>query len=104
MFVQLPETVSKSLLWSQLQNGCHTIFDGIHDHKTCTFDGHLQAAKQEEVHRSQIRDVRRVINHSYHLLKQELAHTDLIVCSGIIMEQHPFSSPVQLWLNPPDML
>ena len=52
------------------------IFDGIHVCKTYTFDGHLQAGKQEEVCRSQIRRVRRVIKHSYHLLCQELAHTD----------------------------
>ena len=34
--------------------------------------------------------------HSYHLLSQELEHTDRTVCRGIIVEQHPFSSPVKL--------
>ena len=95
-FLQLPETISKSLLWNQSQNGCHMIFDGIHICKMCTFSGHLQAGNQEEVHRSQIREVRRVIKHSYHLLRQELVH----MCRGIILEQHLFSSPVQLWPNP----
>ena len=61
-----------------------------------TFDGRLQAGKQEEVCRSQIRGVRRVIKHSYHLLSQEFVHMDHTVCRDIIMEQHPFSSPVQL--------
>ena len=60
--------------------------------------------EQEEVWRSQIRGMRRVIKHSYHLLSQELAHMDCTVCRGIIVEQHPFSSPVQLWLNPLDTL
>ena len=40
-FAQLPETISKSLLWNRLQNGCHMIFDGIHICKTCTFNGCL---------------------------------------------------------------
>ena len=62
-----------------LQNGCHITFVGIHVHKTCKFDGRLQAGKQEEVRRSQIRVTRRVIKHSYHLLSQELSHTDCIV-------------------------
>ena len=52
--VQLPETISKGLLWNWSQNGCHTIFDGIHVRKTCTFDSRLQARKQEGVYRSQI--------------------------------------------------
>ena len=58
-FIQLPETISKGLMWNRSQNGCHTIFDGIHVHKTCTFDGCFQVGKQEEFHRSQIREVRR---------------------------------------------
>ena len=102
--VQLPEIISKGLLWNPSQNGCHAIFDGIHVRKTCIFDGHLQAGEQEEDRRSQIRGVRRVIKHSYHLLSQELAHTDRTVCRGIIVEQRPFSSHVQLGLNPPDTL
>ena len=44
-FAQLPETISKGLLWNRSQNCCHTIFDGIHVHKTCTFDGRLQDDK-----------------------------------------------------------
>ena len=80
------------------------IFDDIQVRKTCTFDDRLQAGKQEEVHRSQIRGVRRVIKHSYLLLSQELAHTDRSMCRGIIVEQQPFSSLVQLWPNPPDTL
>ena len=54
-FIQLPETISNGLLWNRSQNSCHMIFDGIHVRKTCTSDGCLQARKQEEVHRSQIR-------------------------------------------------
>ncbi|KAJ4428786.1 hypothetical protein ANN_25779 [Periplaneta americana] len=30
------ETISKGLLWNRSQNGCHTIFDGIHVRKTYT--------------------------------------------------------------------
>ena len=45
--------------------------------------------------------MRRVIKHSYHLLSQELAHTDSTVCRGIIVEQRLFSSPMKLWPNPP---
>ena len=37
-FVQLPETISKGLLLNRSQNGCHSIFDGIHFRKTCTFE------------------------------------------------------------------
>ena len=103
-FVQLPETISKGLLWNRSQKGCHTIFYGIHVSKTCTFDGCLQKGKEEEVSRSQMRELRRVIKLSYDLLIQELAHTDRTVCRGIIVEQHPFSSPVQLWPNPPGTL
>ena len=33
-----------------------------------------------------------------------MALTDRTVCRSIIMEQHPFSSPVQLWPNQPDTL
>ena len=55
-FVQIPETISKGPLWNQSQKGFHTIFEGIHVRKTCTFDGRLQAGKQEEGHRSQIRE------------------------------------------------
>ena len=73
-----------------------TPFDGIYVCKTCTLDGHPQAGKQEEVCRSQIRRVRRVIKHSYHLLSQELAHTDHIVYRSVIVEMHSFSSLVQL--------
>ena len=80
------------------------IFDGIHISKTCTFDGCLQAEKEEKVCRSQIRSVTRVIKHSYNLLSHELAHTDSTVCRGIFVEQHPFSSPVQLWPNLPNIL
>ena len=40
-FAQLPETISKVLLWNRSQNSCHTIFDGIHVRRTCTFDGRL---------------------------------------------------------------
>ena len=103
-FVQLPETISKGLLWNRSQNCCHTTFDGIRVCETFTFDGRLQAGKQQEILRNQIRWLRRVIKHSYHLLGQELAHTDRTVCRGIIVEQHAFSSPVQLWPNPPDKL
>ena len=49
-------------------------------------------------------EVRRIIKHSYHLLSQELAHTNRSVCRDIIVEQHPFSCHVQLWPNPPDTL
>ena len=76
MFIQLPETIGESLLWNLSQYSYHTIYDGIHVRKTCTFDGLLQAGKQEEVRRSQIRVVRRVIEHSYHLLSLELAHKE----------------------------
>ena len=38
-FVQLLKTISKGPLLNRSQNGCHTIFDGIHVRKTCTFDG-----------------------------------------------------------------
>ena len=86
MLVQLPKTVSNDLLWNRSQNGRHTVFVGIHVRKTCTFDGRLQAGKEEEVRRSQIRSVRRVIKHSYHLLRQELAYTDSTVCRDIIVE------------------
>ena len=79
---------------------CHTTFDGIHVRNTCTFDSCLQAGKQEKVRRSQIMGVRRVIKDSYHNLRQEWAHTNRTVCCGIIVEQHPFSSPVQLWAEP----
>ena len=79
------------------------IFDDIHVRKTCTFDGHIQAGKQE-VRRSQIMRVRRVIKHSYHLLSQELAHTDRAVCRVIIVEQHPFSRPAQTLAEPPDTM
>ena len=103
-FVQLPETIRKGLLWNRSQNGCHTIFNGIHVRKTCTFDGRLQAGKEEEVRRSQIREVRRVTKHSYHLLSQELMHTDRTECRGIITEQNPVSSSEQLWPIPPDTL
>ena len=41
MFVQLPKTISKGLLWNRSQNNCHTIFDGIDVRKTCIFDGRL---------------------------------------------------------------
>ena len=54
-FIQLPETISKGLLWNRSQNDCHAIFDGIHVRKTWSFDGHLQVAKQEEVRKSQLR-------------------------------------------------
>ena len=84
IFVQLPEIFNKCLLWNRSQNGCHSIFDGIHVRKTCTFDGHLQSGKQEVVRRSQIRGVRRMIKHSYNLLSQELAQTDRSVCRGIL--------------------
>ena len=72
-FVQLPETIGKGLLWNVSQNGCHTIFDGIHVRKTCTLDSRLHAEKQEKVRRNQIRGLRRVIKHNFHLLSQEFA-------------------------------
>ena len=91
-------------MWNRSQNGCHKIFGGIHVRKTCTFDGRLQARKKEEVRWSQIRRVRRMIKQSYNFLSQELAHTDRTVCRDIIVEQHPFYSPVKLCPNPLDTL
>ena len=55
MFVQLPETISKGLLWNRSLNGCHTICDGIYVRKTRTFDDRLKAEKQEDARRSQTR-------------------------------------------------
>ena len=93
--LQFPETTSKSLPWNRSQNDCHTIFHGSHVPKMRTFDGRLQAGKLKEVRGSQIRRVRRTIKQSYHLLSQEFAHAYCTVSRGIIVEQHPFPSPVQ---------
>ena len=50
-FVQLPETISKGLLWNRTQNGSYTMFDGIHVRKTCTFDGRFLVSPFVEISR-----------------------------------------------------
>ena len=73
-FVRLPETISKGLLCSRLQNGYHTLFDGIYIRKTHTFDGRLQAGKQERVRGRQIRNWRKRIALSAEALSWSSIH------------------------------
>jgi len=93
--IKLQETVSKGLFRNRSQNHCHTFFDCRHNSKTCTFHDALQAAKQKEVCRRQIRGVWRMIEKRYAALSQELVHTDRTVLRRIIVQQNPLSSPVQ---------
>jgi len=94
-FIKLLETVSKGIFRNRSQNPCHTFLDCRHVCKTCTFHGALQAGKQKEVCRRQIRGVRWMIENRYAMVSQELVDTDCTVCRRIIMQQHPLSSPVQ---------
>ena len=96
-FIKLLETVSKGLCRNRSQNRCHTFLDCRHVCKTCAFHDALQAGKQ--VCRRQIRGVWWMIENGYATLSQELVDTDRTVCRHIIMQQHPMSSPVQLWPN-----
>ena len=54
-FINLLETVSKGLCRNRSQNRCHMFLDCRHVCKTCTFHDALQAGKQKEVRRHQIR-------------------------------------------------
>jgi len=54
-FIKLLESVSKDLCRNRSQNRCHTFLDRRHVCKTCAFHDALQAGKQKEVRRRQIR-------------------------------------------------
>ena len=100
-FIKLLETVSKGLCRNRSQNRCHTFLDCHHFCKTCAFHDALQAGKQKEVRRRQIRGVRWMIENGYAVLSQEL-DTDSTERTRVIMQQHPLSSPVQPWPNTVD--
>ena len=87
-----------------MQNRCHTFLDCHHVCKMCAFHDALQAGKQKEVCRRQIRGVQWMIENRYTALSQELVHTDHTVRRRVIVQQHPLSSPVQLWPNTVDAL
>jgi len=101
-FIKLLETVSKGLCRNQSQNRCHMFLDCRHVCKMCAFHDALQAGKQKEVRRCQIRGVRWMIENGYAMLSQELVDTDRTVRRRVIMQQHPLSSPAQLWPNTVD--
>jgi len=98
-FIKLLETVSKGLCRNRSQNRCHTFLDCHHVCKTCAFHDALQAGKQKEVHRRQIRGVWWMIENGYAVLSQELVDTDSTQRRCVIMQQHLLSSPVQPWPN-----
>ena len=90
-FIKLLETVSKGLFRNRSQNPCHT-FDWHRVCKTCAFRDVLQAGKQKEVRRRQIRGLRWMIENRYAVLSQEL-YTDRTVRRRVIVQQHPLSIP-----------
>jgi len=75
-FIKLLEIVSKGLCRNRSQNRCHTFLDCRHVCKPCAFHNALQAGKQKEVRRCQIRGVRWMIENGYAALSQELVDTD----------------------------
>jgi hypothetical protein len=77
--------------------------DCRHICKTCASHDALQGGKQKEFRRCQIRGVRWIIENRYAALSQELVETDCTVCRRVIVQQHPLSSPVQLWQNTVDV-
>jgi hypothetical protein len=64
-FKKLLETVSKGLFRNRSQTHCHMFLDCRHVCKTCAFNDTLQAGKQKEVRRRQIRGVRWMIENWY---------------------------------------
>ena len=85
-FIQLLETVSKGLFKNRSQNSCHTFFDCCHVCKTCAFHDALQAGKQKEVRRRQIRGVRWMIENRYAMLSQKLVDINRTVRRRVIMQ------------------
>jgi hypothetical protein len=64
-FIKLLETVSKDLFRNRTQNRCHTFLDCCHVCKICAFHDAVQAGKQKEVRRRQIRGILWMIENRY---------------------------------------
>ncbi|GBN06473.1 hypothetical protein AVEN_177231-1 [Araneus ventricosus] len=99
--VQLLETVSKRIFRYRSKHRCHTLLDLRNVGKAQTFQVSFEAGKQE-VWRCQIWRIWRVFKNCHLASSEELPHTDGSVQTGVVVQQFPLTTLVQLGPNPPD--